>query len=322
MAASSSAKIMTSFRSIVRVLPQKSLILTIESLGSVVFDKRNRWIAIVVMSVAALAFVGLSIILPLTGALRNNSQTVASTPSPGTSPQEDLEAQARGYELVLQREPDNQTALRGLLDVRVQQGDVEGALVPLEKLAELNPEQTDYAVLLGQVKQRQGDREGAAQAFRNVLATRPGNINALQGLVDLLLEEQRPQQAAQLLQDTLKTADEANSLQPGSIDVVSVELLLARVYAEQARYPDAIEIYDNAIAQADQDFRPLLGKAIVLQTQGKDDEAKPLFEQAKELAPAQFKDQIELIASGKTPVFAGPTPTTESSPSPDAATSP
>lgn len=267
------------------------------------FDKRNRWIINLVLAIAVLSFAGVAVILPFSGLFRDSpsADSAPSTEAISASQQAELESQAKGYELVLQREPDNQTALRGVLDVRIQMGDIEGAIAPLERLAELNPDQTDYAVLLAQAKQRIGDREGAAQSYRNILASRPGDLNALQGLVDLLLQQERPAAAIGLLEDTLQSAAQANQIQAGSIDVTSVQLLLGRVYAEEDRMDEALTIYDQAIQRDRQDFRPLLGKAIVLQSQGRDEEAQPLFVSAASLAPAQYKDQINQIATGEPP---------------------
>ncbi|HEY9640721.1 MAG TPA: tetratricopeptide repeat protein [Coleofasciculaceae cyanobacterium] len=294
--------------------------------------QRSRWVIIAVLAVATVAFVGASVILPFTKAFQNQSSATPSPSlSPGASPQAALEEQAKGYELVLQREPDNQTALRGLVDTRIQQGKITEIIGPLEKLAKLNPNQPDYMVLLAQAKQQTGDREGAAQAYRTVLETHRGDMNALKGLTDLLLQQQRPEAAIGLLQDTLKTADEANKAQPGSVDVIAVQLLLGQVYAVQRRYDEAIAIYDQAIQANKTDFRPVLGKAIVLRTQGKNEEAQPLFTTAASLAPAQFKDQINKLATAQSPsptpnatpsAGASPNPNTSSSPSPTGGTAP
>ena len=65
-----------------------------------------------------------------------------------------LAAQERGYVGVLQREPQNQTALEGLANVRLEMGNRVGAIEPLEKLVKLNPERADYKVLLAQARQQ------------------------------------------------------------------------------------------------------------------------------------------------------------------------
>ena len=263
-------------------------------------QKRGSWIINLVLVLTLLSLVGF-FMLPLLGnVLTENQPSASATSVPNqnlpSARQADLEAQARGYELVLQREPDNRTALRGLLEVRLQQGDIKATIAPLEKLAKLNPDQPDYTVLLAQAKQQLGDREGAAQAYRTVLTSQPGEMNALQGLVSLLLQQQRPEAAIGLLQDTLKTAPQANQNQPGSIDVTSVQLLLAQVYVNQQRHTEAIAIYDEALKSNKQDFRPVLAKALVLQQIGRPGEAKPLFNTAISLAPAQYKDQIKQMA--------------------------
>ena len=267
---------------------------------------KNRGFLMAVVVLVIIAFLGFSL-SPLLGGLleanqQNSQSSASSTQTSVTDREADLLAQARGYELVLQREPDNLTALQGLLQVKLEliqsgKGNIEEVIPPLEKLSELNPSSTDYNVLLAQAKAYTGDREGAAQIYRSLLTNKPGDLKVLQGLVNLLLEQERPEAAIGLLQDTLKAAPLKNQVEAGSIDVVSVQLILGQVYAEQKRYDEAIVVYDEAIKGNAKDFRPILAKAIILKEQGDTETSQELFNQAIELAPAGFKDQIKLEAS-------------------------
>ncbi|MDP5339344.1 MAG: tetratricopeptide repeat protein [Nodularia sp. (in: cyanobacteria)] len=282
---------------------------------------RNRWLVRIILALAVSAFVGVSVI-PIISAINNPSssnQNAASTN--GSVPSSDqlskLQDEVRGYELVLQREPENQTALNGLLKARLQllslkQGDIQGVIEPLEKLAKLNPEQSEYGVLLAQAKQQLGDQEGAAQAYRSILDTKPGDLKALQGMVALLLDQQRPESAVGLLEETLSNADQGNKIQPGSVDTVAVQVLLGTVHASQKRYPQATSVYEQAIKKDPQDFRPVLAKAMLFREQGKVEEAKPLFDSAVALAPAQYKDEINRAAASPSPA---PAPAPAESPS-------
>ena len=278
---------------------------------------RNRWFVKIVLILAVIALVGGSMV-PIIAAF-NDSQQSGNTPT-GTgnsaSDQTNLELRAKGYEQVLEREPENRTALQGLLEARLQlfrlgQGDIKGIITPLEKLSKLNPEETRYAVLLAQAKQQAGDKEGAAQAYRTVLETKPGDISALQGMVALLLEQKRPEAAIGLLQESLDKAEKANKIEPETVDTTAVQVLLGSVYAKEKRYAQALSTYDKVIKNDPKDFRPFLAKAMVLKDQGKTEEAQPLFEKANSLAPARYKDEIN-----RQRATASETPTPEVSPTP------
>lgn len=263
--------------------------------------KRNRWLVGTVLVLALAAFLSLSF-LPFLGGMTSRRATGTNgDPSPAIDPtamQAELEAQAKGYRLVLEREPTNQTALRGLIDTEIQLGNVEGVVEPLEQLVELNPDVPEYQVLLAQTRQQLGDLEGAAQVYRQVLDQRPGDMNALQGLTALLVQQERPQAAIGLLQDTLATDNRLQAEGAASgVDTISVKLLLAQVQLEANNPSQALSLYEEAMAEAPDDFRPVLAKALVLQEQGNAEESQTLFAQAEELAPAQFKDQIQQMAN-------------------------
>ncbi len=313
-------------------------------------QSRNRWLVNIILIAAVISFIGFSIVPLLNASFKQNQPSpIASSPSsqtPNGGETAKLEEQAHGYELVLQREPENQTALQGLAQARIQLRDFKGAIAPMEKLVASNPNQTEYKLLLAQLKQHNGDREGAIQSYRSILATKPGDLTAIKGAVGLLLQQNHPEEAITLLQDTLKTVgpnqkpgsadattvelilaqvyasqkryDEAasalqntlsnqkNQAQPSSVDTASVQLMLVQIYTIQKRYEQAIELCDKAIAANKQDFRPVLAKAFVFKQEGKTEQAKLLFQNATALAPAEYKDKINQMGA---PEPAAPTTT-------------
>jgi tetratricopeptide (TPR) repeat protein len=257
--------------------------------------KCHRWAINLVVAVSLLALTGFSL-FPLFNLVLDSGAAVATEPNNLSAAQtSQIQAQALGYTQVLQREPENQVALKGLLNARLQLGDVKGSLLPLEKIAALNPQTSDYAVLLAQTKQYLGDREGATANYRTVLSIQPQNINALQGLVSLLLEAKRPEAAMGAIQSALKTTI-------AGADTTPLKLLLAQVYLTQQRNADALGLYDALMEVNKEDFRPVLAKALVFKQMGNLTEAQLLMNAAMGIAPAEYKDQIKQLAQATQPV--------------------
>ena len=256
--------------------------------------KRSSWIYLV-LGVMLFSLITVSA-LPLVGSVVEGTQFAKNPNSEVVvlSQQElaKLEAEASGYQKVLEREPDNNTALSGLLKIKLQQKDIPGAIAPLEKLAKLNPEQTEYGVLLAQAKQQIEDYEGAAAAYSQILGEHPGDIYALGGITNLYLVQDLPERAIALLKKTIAVASNEDSPNADSIDRDSVELLLGELYSNQERYAEAIALYDELATANQDDFRPILAKALVLKKQGDLIAAKPILEKAYIAAPEQYKDQI------------------------------
>jgi Flp pilus assembly protein TadD len=277
--------------------------------------RKNKWLVNTVLIGATLALMGMTVYpmvmmmgkvdpnasnsSPSPSPIAGQSPSPNASPSPQTDPKADLQKQAEAYSLLLQREPENQTALRGLLEARLGLADVKGAIEPLEKLVKISPQDTKLAVLLAQARQQMNEPETAAQVYRDVLQKQPGELNALGGLSALLIEQKRPEAAVSLLKDTLKEAPNTNKATPGTVDTAAVQILLGKVYASEKRFDEAIASFDNAAKDNPQNFQPVYYKAALLKEQGKLDEAKPFFERAAALAPAEVKDQINRDASGK-----------------------
>lgn len=68
-----------------------------------------------------------------------------------------LQAEEKGFATVLKREPNNQTALRGLVEIRMQRGDVPGTKAALEQLVKLNPSNVQYKEFLAAIDKQVTD---------------------------------------------------------------------------------------------------------------------------------------------------------------------
>jgi tetratricopeptide (TPR) repeat protein len=256
----------------------------------------RRWLSIglILMLFALVSFSMMPLLTSILKSDRSSEQSHLSQVE-----QQKLASQALGYQMVLEREPDNQTALRGLLDTRLQQGDLKQAIEPLEKLAQLNPQQSDYLLLLAEAKQQIQDYEGATGSYRALLASHPEDLRALTGLTNLFQSQNRDIEAISIVKDTIDRALKSTA-QPGDpaslIDIVSVQLLLGKIYFDQKNYPEALKAYKQAQQIDVNDFRPILASAIVLKEQGKNQEAQPLFQDALSRAPFAYREEIKSLA--------------------------
>ncbi|MBD2253132.1 tetratricopeptide repeat protein [Nostoc parmelioides] len=102
--------------------------------------------------ISFVGFVGSSVfaIVPAIQRAIQNPQPVAQTVSAESS----LQEEAKGYELVLQREPNNQTALEKLSLIRLRLKDKKGAIALMEKLVQQHPDRQDYKTVLADMKKQ------------------------------------------------------------------------------------------------------------------------------------------------------------------------
>ena len=257
----------------------------------------RQWIINGVLIVITLSFLGVSI-APLIGGLFAPTQQQATNQSnQNASEQERIKIQIEGFEAVLKSDPKNQTALIGLVNLRNQLGKVKETIEPLQTLSDTFPDQPEYRMTLARTYIELKDTKNASAEYRKILTTKPGYIPALQSIVSIELSDKRPEAAIGILQDALKTAETANKIQANTVDTGSVRWILGEVYRQQNRIDDAIATYDQMIKDSGKDFRPYVGKAQLKQVQGKDDEAKKLFDKGLELAPAEFKDEVKRLST-------------------------
>lgn len=149
---------------------------------------------------SSLALIAVSIV-PLLENFRQPSNPNSPTSTPNTNNNnsalnEQLKKEEEGYKSVLKREPDNPIALQGLVGVRVQMNDFQGAKEPTEKLLKLEPDNPGYLQALAQINLKLNDIEGALPPLEKLAKIYPENTE-IKTVIDTLKKAQRgelPQQ--------------------------------------------------------------------------------------------------------------------------------
>ena len=120
-------------------------------------NKQNKTLSRIVTLVLGLGFAGSTLAIALSSVFsQNNSPAVSSNPN-APDVEEQIQQQISGYQKVLEREPQNVTALEGLAQIYLQT-DPKQAIPTLEKLVEYYPEQQEYAGILEIVKQQEASQ--------------------------------------------------------------------------------------------------------------------------------------------------------------------
>jgi cytochrome c-type biogenesis protein CcmH/NrfG len=117
-------------------------------------SKKSIWTKLFILG-SGIAFLGTSL-LGVSGMMSQSNQPTASE-NAAQSQNAQLQAEEKGFATVLKREPNNQTALRGLVQIRMRQGDAPGTKAALEQLVKLNPTNTEYKELLTAIDKQVAD---------------------------------------------------------------------------------------------------------------------------------------------------------------------
>ncbi len=116
----------------------------------------NNKLTKVLVVVAGIAFLGSSV-AGLSGLIASSINEPAASEKSSQPQNAQLEAEEKGFLGVLQREPNNQTALKGLVQIRLQRGDVPGTKTILERLVKTNPGNKQYQEFLDAVNKQIAD---------------------------------------------------------------------------------------------------------------------------------------------------------------------
>jgi predicted Zn-dependent protease len=96
---------------------------------------------------SGMAFLSSSL-LGLSGLFGSSLNKPVARENTAQSQNAQFKVEEKGFLAVLKREPNNQTALRGLVEIRMRTGDAPGTKAALEQLVKLNPTNTQYKEFL------------------------------------------------------------------------------------------------------------------------------------------------------------------------------
>ena len=108
-------------------------------------------VLIIISGLAFLLFSGSAVIRMILNPQTPSTNT--QTSQVNDSPEERLKQQAKGYEIVLEKEPNNRFALEKLVEVNLQLGNLQGAMPLMEKLVENYPDNERYQEVLTIINQ-------------------------------------------------------------------------------------------------------------------------------------------------------------------------
>lgn len=105
---------------------------------------------------SGMAFLSSSL-LGLSGLFGSSLNQPVATKNTPQSQSAQFQVEEKGFLTVLKREPNNQTALKGLVEIRMRTGDAPGTKAALEQLVKLNPSNQQYKEFLTALNKQLAD---------------------------------------------------------------------------------------------------------------------------------------------------------------------
>lgn len=128
--------------------------------------------------------------------------------------------------------------------------------------------------------------ETQIRQYQSVLQRNPNDFETLVALAELYLAQGQLEEALPLIENITQQ-------QPDQLDW---QLNLAKLYELTNKSSQAEAVYDRILAQEDQHFYALLGKAFLRQKEGDRQTAQLLFQKAERVAPTdKLKDQVRRL---------------------------
>lgn len=230
------------------------------------------------------------------GYVAGRPQTSGSAQETGLSPEtrEQLQSQLKETSSRLSENPDDLEALESAAVLHAKLGELSEAELKLERLTVSKPDDIDAWRLLGEVRVQESKVDQAVEAYKRAWkGSNQQSLEILTGLVSSLVADGKPQEAVDTIRGSI-----ASSTATSAMGEVELGMLLAKTYSQWAGHSgDASLQYDALAQEHPKDFRPPLGKALLLKSQGQEGEAQRYALQAKYLAPPSSRAVVDALLS-------------------------
>ncbi|KAE8099464.1 hypothetical protein FH972_017445 [Carpinus fangiana] len=184
----------------------------------------------------------------------------------------------------LSHDPNDIEALRSLMEVRIKARNFREAILVLDRLIELEPEENEWPLLKANVHSYTGEQELARKEFEEILEKDPFRVEAYHGLVMVSSEnsdENSLEDVSKRVEQAMKKCEKLGR----KSDVRDFKLLVAQIKVVEGNYLEALKVYQQLEKEEPRDFRPYLCQGILYTLLGKKDEAEKHFDKFRRLVP-------------------------------------
>lgn len=193
-----------------------------------------------------------------------------------------LEEKERKLDEFLTRSPADLETLRSLMEVKIKLGKLPEAIEVINRMIQLEPEESEWKMLKAQIHSFSGEQELAKNEFEDILKKDPFRVEAYHGLVMAYSDSG---QELKGLEKRIIEAMEKCKKEKHSKDLRDFKLLIAQVRLIEDEHSEALKIYQELVKEEPKDFRPYLCMGIIYTLLKKKDEAEKYFEKFKNLVP-------------------------------------
>ncbi|XWS67001.1 hypothetical protein CRYUN_Cryun05aG0248900 [Craigia yunnanensis] len=168
------------------------------------------------------------------------------------------------------------------MEVRIKSKKLQQAIEVIDRLIELEPEDTEWPMLRAQIHSYGGDFELSKNEFEEILAKDPVRVEAFHGLVMAYSESG---QKLKELEKRIEGAMEKCKKEKKNKDFRDFKLLIAQIRVIEGNHSEALKVYEGLVKEEPRDFRPYLCMGIIYSLLKKKDEAEKQFDKFRKLVP-------------------------------------